>query len=269
MIRSWSTSCFLIYSLFTSAILGWILFRGAEGLTLQYLLEPPIRLGREGGIGPILVSTILVNGMALFFALFLGLPVATVLASLTTRAARLSRYLRLILSLLAGTPSIVFGLFGHVFFCRFLGLGYSLLSGALTLSLMILPLFVRFTEQSLRSLPEDYQRASQSLGLSESTYFFKVALPAIWSPLVSGLIICWTRAVSEAACLLFTAGYSVRFPESLLDSGRVLSVHVFEMSMNVTGGDAMAYRAAFVLLVLSVFMILIARVFARIVGAKV
>ena len=150
----------------------------------------------------------------------------------------------------SGVPSIVFGLFGNAFFCKTLGLGFSILSGGLTLACMVLPILIRSTEEGFRAVPTGYRLSAAALGLSRTTTLFHLLLPAAVPGLLVGLVLGMGRAIAETAALIFTSGYVDRMPESLLDSGRALSIHIFDLSMNVSGGDANAYASALVLIVL-------------------
>lgn len=150
-------------------------------------------------------------------------------------------------NVLAGVPSIVFGLFGNVVFCRVLGLGFSILSGGLTLACMILPILIRATEEGLRGVPEEWRRGAAALGLSRAAVIGRVLLPAAAPAVAVGLVLGIGRAMAETAALIFTSGYVDRWPSSLLDSGRALSVHILDLSMNVPGGDASAYASAVVM----------------------
>ena len=147
-------------------------------------------------------------------------------------------------------PSIVFGLFGNVFFCQTLGLGFSILSGGLTLACMVLPIFIRSTEEGFRAVPNDYRLGAAALGLSRTATLFQLLLPAAVPGLIVGLVLGVGRALAETAALIFTSGYVDRIPESLLDSGRSLSIHIYDLSMNVPGGDGNAYATALVLVTL-------------------
>jgi phosphate transport system permease protein len=152
--------------------------------------------------------------------------------------------------LLASVPSIVFGLFGMVFFSQTLGLGFSILSGGLTLACMILPLLVRTTLTALESLPSDLRPTAAGLGLSKTTTTARLLLPAALPGIVIGITLGVGRALSETAALLFTSGYSTRMPGSLSDSGRALSVHIYDLALNVANGGPMASSSALVLLAL-------------------
>lgn len=158
------------------------------------------------------------------------------------------------LDILAGVPSIVFGLFGNAFFCVTLGLGFSILSGGLTLACMALPLLARATEVSLRSLPAETRQAAAALGLSQGRTILRLLLPAAAPGIAAGLALAMGRALAETAALIFTSGYVDRMPESLHDSGRALSVHIYDLALNVSGGEASAAASALVLVALLVLL---------------
>ncbi|MFQ5742302.1 MAG: PstA family ABC transporter permease, partial [Acidobacteriota bacterium] len=169
------------------------------------------------------------------------------LAEFSSERSIFGRLIRRSLDVLAGVPSIVFGLFGNVLFCQILGFGFSILSGGLTLACMVLPILIRSTEAGFRAVPDEYRHASAALGLSRCSTLFKVLLPVAVPGLLVGLVLGIGRAIAETAALIFTSGYVDRMPESLLDSGRSLSVHIFDLAMNVPGADAYAYASALVL----------------------
>lgn len=230
-----------------AALLADVARHGLPELSLAFLTQAPRDAGRAGGIAPMLVSTGLLLGTCLLAALPFGLGTALLLAEFTRRGGAFGRLVRRSLDVLAGVPSIVFGLFGNALLCRALGLGFSILSGGLTLAFMVLPLLIRSTEAGLRAVPEEQRRAAAALGLSRTTTLFSVLLPAAAPGLLAGLVLGMGRALAETAALLFTSGYVDRMPGSLLDSGRALSVHVYDLAMNVPGGAEKAYATALVL----------------------
>jgi phosphate transport system permease protein len=238
----------------TAAVFAWLVgdlvWRGLENVSLKFLIDSPASAGRAGGIGPILVSTLLILLICLAASVPLGLATAVYLAEYTTREGAAGRVVRRSLDLLAGVPSIVFGLFGNAVFCVYLGLGFSILSGGLTLACMVLPLVIRVTEEGLRAVPREYRLGAAALGMSRTATLVHLLLPAAVPALVVGVVLGIGRALAETAALIFTSGYVDRWPESLLDSGRALSVHIFDLSMNVPGGDANAYASALVLVAL-------------------
>lgn len=246
----------------TLAVVGgtflWIVsdvaWRGMPGIGLDFLIATVQRSGREGGIGPILVSTGPVLAVCLAVAVPLGLPAAILLSEFSAEASHLAAWVRRALDVLAGVPSIVFGLFGNAFFCIYLGMGFSILSGGLTLACMVLPIFIRSAEEGFRSVPDHYRLAGLALGMSRARLLFQIQLPAALPGLAVGLILGTGRALAETAALIFTSGYVTRMPSSLGDSGRTLAVHIYDLAMNVPGGGPNAYATALVLVVLLVII---------------
>jgi phosphate transport system permease protein len=241
-----------------AAVLLWILadmaWQGVQHLSWGFLTEEPAKSGRAGGIAPILWSTSLILSVAIASAVPLGLSAAVWLAEYSKQSGKVAGGIRLSLDVLAGVPSIVFGLFGNAFFCVYLGFGFSILSGGLTLACMILPIFIRTCERGLFAVNNDWRMAAAGLGMSRASVIWHVLLPAAAPAIVAGLMLGIGRATAETAALIFTSGYVDRMPESLMDSGRALSVHIFDLSMNVAGGDRAAYASALVLVVLIVLI---------------
>lgn len=241
-------------ALLVTAVFAWILFdlvrRGAPQLSLAFLIDAPAQAGRAGGIAPILVSTALILLVCLAVSLPIGLGAAVLLAEFTSPEDRFGRAVRRSLDVLAGVPSIVFGLFGNAFFCKTLGLSFSILSGGLTLACMVLPILIRAAEEGLRAAPDELRRAAAALGLSRTRTLTSLLLPAAAPGVAVGLVLGIGRAAAETAALLFTSGSVDRMPGSLLDSGRALSLHIYELSMNVSGGEPNAHASALVLMVL-------------------
>jgi phosphate transport system permease protein len=234
-----------------AAVFGILLFdllrHGASRLSWEFLVAAPADAGRAGGLGPILVSTLLILLVCMAASLPLGVGSAVLLSEGDGPYARL---VRRSLDVLSGVPSIVFGLFGNAFFCKTLGMGFSILSGGLTLACSVLPILIRATEEGLRAVPREIRMGAAALGLSQTTTLFSLLLPAAIPALMVGFTLGVGRAIAETAALLFTSGYVDRMPASLLDSGRALTVHIFDLSMNVPGGDRSAYGSALVLVAL-------------------
>lgn len=229
-------------------IVADLLMRGVGGLTWGFLTEAPSDAGRAGGIAPMLVSTALIIAVCLAVSLPLGLSAAVLLAETAGGDSAFGRLVRAALDVLAAVPSIVFALFGNALFCVYLGMGFSILSGGLTLACMVLPLMIRTAEQSLRAVPDDYRHAGAALGLSKAALLWRVLLPVATPGIVVGLVLSISRALAETAALLFTSGYVDRMPGSLMDSGRSLSIHIYDLAMNVPGGEGPANSTALVLL---------------------
>jgi len=235
-----------------STMFCWIIFdllrHGIQHISLSFLLEAPRDAGRAGGIAPIIVSTLWIVSVCMAIALPIGIGTAVLLAEYTDDRHRFGRLVRRSLDALAAVPSIVFGLFGSALFCLYLGMGFSILSGGLTLACMVLPIFIRTAEEGFRSVPDEYRRGAAALGVSRTAILFKLLLPSAIPALVAGFVLGIGRAMAETAALIFTSGYVDRMPQSLSDSGRAMSVHIYDLSMNVPGGNPHAYATALVLI---------------------
>jgi phosphate transport system permease protein len=249
-----ATGLIWLAAILVSGVFFWllsdILIHGLPHLSWAFFAEAPGNAGRSGGIGSIIVSTVLILAVAMVTAAPLSLATAVLLSEFTRYDSLFGRLVRSSLDVLAGVPSIVFGLFGNAFFCIYLDLGFSILSGGLTLACMVLPILIRTAEQGLQATPNDYRLAAAALGMSRSAALVHLLLPTATPALVAGLMLGIGRAVAETAALIFTSGYVDRMPDSLFDSGRALSVHIYDLSMNVAGGDASAYSSALVLILL-------------------
>ncbi|WP_342348911.1 phosphate ABC transporter permease PstA [uncultured Nitrospira sp.] len=228
-------------------LMGDLLWHGWSHLSWSFVFSAPQNAGREGGIGPILMSTILIIGVCMGVTVPMGLGTALFLSEYTPHDHVSGRLIRGSLDVMAGVPSIVFGLFGNALFCQALGLGFSILSGGLTLACMVLPILIRTVEESFRAISRDQRFSATALGLSKSTIIRTIFLPAAIPGLLVGGILGVGRAMAETAALIYTSGYVNRMPESLMDSGRSLAVHIYDLAMNVAGGNPNAYATALVL----------------------
>lgn len=249
-LRILSTLALLLFLGAFSWLLASMVWHGAGQLSLDFLLSEPMQSGRRGGIGPILVATLLILLVCMLTAFPIALGTSIVLAEFSRRFGSFASLVRWSLDLLAGIPSIVFGLFGNALFCKFFGFGFSILSGGLTLACMVLPILIRSMEDGLRAVPNEYRQGVAALGLSQLAGLWHVLLPAAMPALLVGFVLGLGRALAETAALVFTSGYVDRMPSSLLDSGRAISVHIFDLSMNVAGGDSRAYASSLVLVAL-------------------
>ena len=233
--------------------------QSADVLSVGFLLEDPGRAGRSGGIAALLISTGWILALCLLVAVPVGLGCALYLIESLPADSRRAQWLGGVLDMLAAVPSIVYGLFGYQFFAITLGLGFSILSGALALSLMVLPLMIRSAEQAMRAVPMGYRQARDALALSRWGWVRRILLPCAAPGIAVGIILSAGRALAETAVLLFTAGYVLRRPDSLFDSGRTLSVHIYDLAMNVPGGMPRAAATAVVLVALLVVLNLLVR----------
>ncbi|MDF2374901.1 MAG: phosphate ABC transporter permease PstA [Verrucomicrobiales bacterium] len=255
-----------IASLVTLGALGWILAdlvkMGLPHLSVEFFTADMKSAGREGGIGPMIVSTFLILVCFLFPAIPLGVGCAFWLSEYVQGGSRIARAVTGGVDLLASVPSIVFGLFGMSFFCQVLGLGFSILSGGLTLTCMVLPILVRTTLSAMTSLPPDLRPAAGALGLTRATTLWQILLPAALPGIMIGITLGVGRALAETAALLFTSGYSTRWPESIHDSGRAISVHIYDLAMNIPNGGGKASASALVLLLMILAINLVASLLA-------
>jgi phosphate transport system permease protein len=195
-------------------------------LTLAYLLEAPRLSGKVGGISTIIANTFFILLLTILVAAPIGVAAAVYLVEYA-RQGFLLRLLRLGTETLAGIPSIIFGLFGFLVFVDILHFGFGLLSGCLTLSLMILPTIVRTSEEALKAVPPTLREGSLALGATKLQTIARVAIPAASQGILTGLILGIGRAVGETAALLFTMGSDYKLAKGLFSSARALSAHVY------------------------------------------
>ena len=196
---------------------------------------------------PALITTIMMVALSLFIAVPVGVFAAIYLVEYARRGNRLVKLVRVTAETLAGIPSIVYGLFGVLFFVVWLGWGRSILAGACTLAIMILPLIMRTTEESLKSVPDSYREGAFGLGAGKLRTVFRIVLPSASPGILAGIILATGRIVGETAALLYTAGSVAKIPEGPMASGRTLSIHMYALSSEgmYTG---QAYATAVVLL---------------------
>lgn len=198
---------------------------------------------------PALINTIWMTLLALLIAVPMGIFAAIFLVEYAGKGNRFVDVIRLTTETLQGIPSIVYGLFGMLFFVTKLKWGLSLLSGAFTLAIMILPLIMRTTEESLKSVPESYREGSFGLGAGKLRTIFRIVLPAAVPGILAGVILAIGRVVGETAALMYTAGTVAQIPDSVMGSGRTLALHMYVLSNEGLHTDK-AYATAVVLLVL-------------------
>ena len=240
-----------------------LLVQGSGVLSVDFLLEDPSQAGRAGGIAALLISTGWILAVCLLVAVPLGLGCALYLSEQVPAGTRRAQWLGGVLDMLAAVPSIVYGLFGYQFFAISLGLGFSILSGGLALALMVLPLMIRSAEQALRAVPLSYRQAGEALSISRWGWVRRILVPQAAPGIAVGIIISIGRALAETAVLLFTAGYVLRRPDSVMDSGRALSVHIYDLAMNVPGGMPRAAATGLVLVAILVILNLLVRRWLR------
>ena len=238
-------------TLFTLAILVFIIVfvlnKGLPVVSLAFLFSHPEDMGRAGGILPTLIGTLALPLLAIAIALPLGAGTAVYLSEYTEET-RLTRAIRFGTDCLAGIPSIIFGLFGFIFFVTLLQMGWCLLSGGLTLALMVLPTIIRTSEEAIRAVPRSYREVSFSLGATRWQTVCRVVLPNALPGIVTGVMLSIGRSIGETAAVIFTAGSSLRLPQSLFDSVRTMSVHFYILAREGISNEN-AYGTAAVLII--------------------
>ena len=197
---------------------------------------------------PALVTTLIMIVFTLVIAVPFGVFTAIYLVEYAPRGSKLVRAIRMTTETLAGIPSIVFGLFGYIFFATWLGWGKSILAGCFTLAIMILPLIMRTTEESLKSVPDNYREGAFGLGAGKLRTVWRITLPSALPGILAGIILAVGRIVGETAALMFTIGSVIKIPDSLFSQGRTLALHVLQLSSQGHNRDE-AYATAVVLLV--------------------
>lgn len=216
---------------------------------------------------PALINTVYMVFLSLMFAVPVGIGAAIYLTEYAKRGNKLVEVVRVTTETLSGIPSIVYGLFGSMFFVEALGFGWSLISGALTLSIMILPTIMRTTEEALLSVPDSYREGSFGLGAGRLRTVFSIVLPSAMPGILSGIILAIGRIVGESAALIFTAGTVAEVATGLFDSTRTLAVHMYVLS-----GEGLyinqTYATAVILLVLVVIINALSSLAAKKLGGR-
>ncbi len=242
------------------SLVGYILIKGIPHLrpslfAWHYSSE-------NNSMMPAILNTVIMTGVSLLISVPLGIFSAIYLTEYARRGNRLVKVVRMTAETLAGIPSIVYGLFGYLMFVVTLKLDYSLLAGALTLSIMVLPTIMRTTEEAIKAVPDTYREGSFGLGAGRLRTVFRIILPSAMQGILAGVILSVGRIVGETAALIFTSGTATGLPDSLLDSGRTLSIHMWMLSnegMHINE----TYATAVVLLILVVGINALSKVLAN------
>jgi len=209
-------------------IVGYILIRGIPHLSAELFAWE--YNSDNVSMMPSIINTLLMTAISLIVCVPLGIGAAIYLTEYARRGSRLVKIVRMTAETLSGIPSIIYGLFGSLFFVVALKMGLSLISGALTLSIMVLPTVMRTTEEALLAVPDSYREGSFGLGAGRLRTTFKVVLPSAVPGILSGVILAVGRIVGETAALIYTAGTVAKVPDSVLDSARTLAVHMYAIS---------------------------------------
>jgi len=253
-------------------LIGYVVVRGAPEISPEFLFTPPRGgLGGEGGISSCIVSTLWIVVVTMLLLTPLGLGAAIYMAEYAPEN-RLIGFIRYSVELLAGVPSIVFGLFGYAVFVTVMSLHFSILSGALTLVCLLLPFLTRTAEEALRAVPRAQREAALALGATKWQVVTRVVVPAAMPGIITGVILCIGRTVSESAPLFVTMGGSSGMPDGIMSPGRTLAVHVFYLAMETNALEkALATGAVLVVLILVTNLLtnwISTRLQARMMGAR-
>ena len=229
-------------------ILGYILVKGLQVINFEFLFSSPIDAGREGGIFPMIISSIYVVFIAAIIATPLGVGAAIYMSEYASNQ-KVIKFIRFGSETLASIPYIVFGLFGLAFFVVFLKLGWCILSGGLVLALMAIPTIFQVAEVTLSSIPNSYKEGGYGLGATKWQVIYSVILPAALPGIITGVILAMTRAISEAAAVMYAVGSAITVPVSIFDPGRPLPLHLYVLA---TEGVSLrnAYGTAAVLVII-------------------
>lgn len=230
-------------------LIAYILIRGVPYLkpslfSMEYTSE-------NASLMPALFNTVIMTLLSLCIAVPFGIFSAIFLVEYAKRGNKFIEVIRLTTETLQGIPSIVYGLFGMLFFVTTCGWGFSILAGAFTLSIMVLPLIMRSTEEALKAVPDSYREGSFGLGAGKLRTVFKIVLPSAIPGILAGVILAIGRIVGETAALIYTAGTVADFPNNVMSSGRTLAVHMYNLASEGLYMNQ-AYATAVILLVLVV-----------------
>ena len=244
-------------------IVGFILVKGVPHIKLS--LFSFTYNSENVSLMPAMVSTVMMTALSLLIAAPLGIFAAVFLVEYAKRGNKFVGIIRMTTETLSGIPSIVYGLFGLLFFVTFLGWGFSMLAGAFTLSIMILPLIMRSSEEALKAVPDTYREGAFGLGAGKLRAVFRIILPSAMPGILAGIILSIGRIVGETAALIYTAGTVAQIPANPMQSARTLSVHMYALS-----GEALytneAYATAVVLLIVVVCINTISAKIAKRIG---
>jgi phosphate transport system permease protein len=231
-------------------IIGYIIAQSAGFFNLSFIFG-----GEEGGLLPMIVTTVYITGLSLGIALPIGVITALYLNEYAGDSGAI-RVIRLAIETLAGIPSIIFGLFGLLAFCRFFKMGQSIAAGAATLSIMILPVIIRTTEESLKTIPDELREGSLALGTTRFQTIVHITVPGALPGILTSAILAIGRVVGESAPVLLTVGIARNLPLSIFDSGRTLTIHLYYLTKEAIHPDdfGKAFATAGVLVIVVVLV---------------
>lgn len=243
-------SCFITVGVLV-LIVGFIFIKGIKGVNLSYILNDYSASG-EGGILPIIVSTIYMILISIGIATPVGILSAIYLHEYAKKG-KIVEIIRFATECLSGIPSIIYGLFGGIFFVVTLKMQYSIIAGALTVSIIILPVIIRTTEEALKTVPNEFREGSLAMGATKFQTLYKVILPSALSGILSGVILSIGRVIGESAAILLTAGTVAGMPSSIFDSARTLTVHSYLLTKEM--GDISGAASVGIVLIIIILLL--------------
>lgn len=232
-------------------IVGFIFVNGIKGINLSYIFSDYSASG-DGGILPMIVSTVYMVLISIGIATPIGILSAIYLHEYAKKG-KIVEIIRFATECLAGIPSIIYGLFGGIFFVVTLKMQYSIIAGALTVSIIILPVIIRTTEEALKTVPNEFREGSLAMGATKFQTLYKVILPSALSGILSGVILSIGRVIGESAAILLTAGTVASMPSSIFDSARTLTVHSYLLTKEM--GDIRGAASVGVVLIVIVLIL--------------
>jgi phosphate transport system permease protein len=227
-------------------IIAYTLGQGLPHVDWDFLTKAPESMGREGGVLPMIIGTIIITFIAIIIAAPIGVATAIYLTEYT-RPSRLTSVIRFGADCLAGIPSIIFGLFGFVFFVIILGMDFSIIAGSLTLAMMVLPTIIRTSEEAIRAVPAAFRDVSFGLGTSRWQMVTRVVLRSAMPGIGTGIVLSIGRCISETAAVMLTAGSAMGLPRSPMSSSRTLALHFYTLAREGLSMEK-AYATAAVLI---------------------
>ena len=250
-----------ITTLVLVAIIAYVVVNGLPHISLDFIFGWPHGVNAEGGIWPTIVSTIYVTALAMLICTPIAVLAAVYLAEYA-KQGRLVNTIRYAADTLASVPSIVMGLFGYALFVEAMGLGLSMLSAALALALLMLPIVMRTTEEAIRSVPRYIRWGAYGLGATKWQVGSRIVLPSAFGRIATGIVLGIGRAIGETAVVLYTMGQAINMPVTPLDSGRPMTVHLYLLANDGINMNA-AYGTALLLMVIILAFNLFARHLSR------
>jgi len=254
--------CILTTIFFLGIILYFIVVRGIGALSWEFLTQVPRKAMTAGGVAPAIVGTFYLTLGAMVFSIPLGLACAVYLSEYSTKSF-IVNIIRISINNLAGVPSVVFGLFGLAIFVKFFGFGVSILSGSLTLGIMVLPSIISAAQEALMAVPQSYREASLALGATLWETIRRVVLPSALPGILTGVILSIGRVAGETAPILFTAAtfYTRGYPDSVFSEVMALPYHIYALmteGVHPEEQTSIAYGCALILLILVLTMSVLA-----------